>query len=272
MKLFKFVPLILIVGGFVVGVLARAADDDGSPATSKNSDSNRSNQKSTIGSRQSNQATDRIRLGQELHNLEKELKQLVVPPRSKANQPDEKQEKVQSRIREIQARIQEIRGKPRTSSKQLQTSSLSREQLDAQIDALQQEINKANDAIEMIAEINPNSEELKMLKRRVAQKQRRLNGLMLIAQRKHADDQSKWAQRHQESSSPKTDLRQLEIFTLKHASAEYAAELVHPFLEKGSGVIAFDINTNSIIVKDIPEVLKDIHRILDHIDVVATDK
>ena len=268
MKLLRLVILMVIFGGFVVGGLAQAADDDDDSATQRGGEGGRSNQKSTVFPKQSSQDTDGNKLRQELSNLEKELKRLVIPPQSKANHTTKKQKALQSRIRAIQSRIEEIQGKSRTPSKR--PASFSTERLDAEVNALQQEIDKANEAITIIAELNPASEELKMLKRRVVQKQRTLNAL--VAQRKRTEDQQDAFSKDQEDSAPKTDLRRLEIFALKHASAEYAAELVHPLLTKDSGIIAFDINTNSVIIKDVPQVLKEIQRILNHIDVSPTEK
>ena len=262
-----FVSLIAVLEILVVGLCAHATDNRKPTSITKENSRNTENPKPSVRAEQMGEDADELKLRRELQNLERELKQLVVPSQHKLNQTDEKRKRPQSRIWEIQDQIQKLRGKLSTSLPPPQ-AVLSTKQLNDRIDAIQQEIDTANKAIKAIAEINPTSEELRMLKRRVAQKQRALNAL--IIQRKRAEDQKTSATEAVDVVQAQTNPRHLEIFTLKHADAKYAAELVQPFLTKETGVIAFDINTNSLIVKDVSEVLKDLQRILKHIDV--TDK
>ena len=66
-------------------------------------------------------------------------------------------------------------------------------------------------------------------------------------------------------------LQQLEFFPLSYVSANYALEVVEPFLTSKNTAISVDLNTNTLIVRDLPKILIDIDQIIAYID-VNTDK
>ena len=68
------------------------------------------------------------------------------------------------------------------------------------------------------------------------------------------------------------DLRELEFFKIHHISATSVIPIVIPFLSANDTPIVVDINTNSIIVKDLPHVLLDLDRILTYVDQPVTDQ
>ena len=67
------------------------------------------------------------------------------------------------------------------------------------------------------------------------------------------------------------NLQQLEFFALSHVSANYALEIVRPFLTPENIAISVDLHTNTLIVRDVPKVLIDIDQIIAYID-INTDK
>jgi len=54
-------------------------------------------------------------------------------------------------------------------------------------------------------------------------------------------------------------------------SADYALDVVEPFLTPGNIAVSVDLNTNTLIVRDVPKVLINIDQIITHID-INTDK
>ena len=119
---------------------------------------------------------DQMRLRAELQRLERELKRISHPEQFNLEEDFQQQKEsfqqkdAPSRVREIQQRIGKVQGI------QLQSrgkeSIPTKEQLDKIIAALRIEINEASKPIEKVSELAPDSEELRMLRRRLSYKKR----------------------------------------------------------------------------------------------------
>ena len=116
---------------------------------------------------------DQMRLRAELQRLERELKRISNPEQfnleedfQQQKESFQQQKDAPSRVREIQQRIGKVQGI------QLQSrgkeSIPTKEQLDKIIAALRIEINEASKPIEKVSELAPDSEELRMLRRRLS--------------------------------------------------------------------------------------------------------
>ena len=240
---------------------------------------------------------DQMRLRAELQRLERELKRISNPEQFNLEESFQQQKDAPSRVREIQQRIGKVQGI------QLQSrgkeSIPTKEQLDKIIAALRIEINEASKPIEKVSELAPDSEELRMLRRRLSYKKLVLR--WRISQLNWLETQEeKQLQRldSEENTTPTLtkqievvfdnpsvdpmefnqpedtsfhNLQQLEFFVLSHVSANYALEIVRPFLTPENIAISVDLHTNTLIVRDVPKVLIDIDQIIAYID-INTDK
>ena len=247
---------------------------------------------------------DKIRLRAELQRLERELKRISNPEQfnleedfQQQKESFQQQKDAPSRVREIQQRIGKVQGI------QLQSrgkeSIPTKEQLDKIIAALRIEINEASKPIEKVSELAPDSEELRMLRRRLSYKKRVLR--WRISQLNWLETQEKKQLQQLDPEAEKTptltkqievvsdksridpikfnqlqetsfhSLQQLEFFSLSYVSANYALEVVEPFLTPKNTAISIDLNTNTLIVRDLPKILIDIDQIIAYID-VNTDK
>ncbi len=247
---------------------------------------------------------DQMRLRAELQRLERELKRISNPEQfnleedfQQQKESFQQQKDAPSRVREIQQRIGKVQGI------QLQSrgkeSIPTKEQLDKIIAALRIEINEASKPIEKVSELAPDSEELRMLRRRLSYKKRVLR--WRISQLNWLETQEKKQLQRLDSEENKTptlakqievvfdnpsidpmkfnqledtsfhNLQQLEFFALSHVSANYALEIVRPFLTPENIAISVDLHTNTLIVRDVPKVLIDIDQIIAYID-INTDK
>ena len=191
---------------------------------------------------------DQMRLRAELQRLERELKRISNPEQFNLEESFQQQKDAPSRVREIQQRIGKVQGI------QLQSrgkeSIPTKEQLDKIIAALRIEINEASKPIEKVSELAPDSEELRMLRRRLSYKKRVLR--WRISQLNWLETQDEKQLQRLDSEENKTptltkqievvfdnpsvdpmefnqpedtsfhNLQQLEFFVLSHVSANYA--------------------------------------------------
>ena len=241
--------------------------------------------------------TDQLRLRAELQRLESELKRISNPEQLEVEENFQQQKDTPARVREIQQRIGKIQGIQSQSGRKVSVPT--KEQLDKIIANLRVEINKANKPIEKVAELAPGSEELRMLRRRLSHKKRVLH--WRISQRNWLETQEEKKLQQLDPEGEKTspsseqievvldelsidptefnqsedtsfhNRQQLEFFSLNYVSADYALDVVEPFLTPGNIAVSVDLNTNTLIVRDIPKVLIDIDQIIAHID-INTDK
>ena len=241
--------------------------------------------------------TDQLRLRAELQRLESELKRISNPEQLEVEENFQQQKDTPARVREIQQRIGKIQGIQSQSGRKVSVPT--KEQLDKIIANLRVEINKANKPIEKVAELAPGSEELRMLRRRLSHKKRVLH--WRISQRNWLETQEEKKLQQLDPEGEKTspsseqievvldelsidptefnqsedtsfhNRQQLEFFSLNYVSADYALDVVEPFLTPGNIAVSVDLNTNTLIVRDVPKVLIDIDQIIAHID-INTDK
>ena len=241
--------------------------------------------------------TDQLRLRAELQRLESELKRISNPEQLEVEENFQQQKDTPARVREIQQRIGKIQGIQSQPGRKVSVPT--KEQLDKIIANLRVEINKANKPIEKVAELAPGSEELRMLRRRLSHKKRVLH--WRISQRNWLETQEEKKLQQLDPEGEKTspsseqievvldelsidptefnqsedtsfhNRQQLEFFSLNYVSADYALDVVEPFLTPGNIAVSVDLNTNTLIVRDIPKVLIDIDQIIAHID-INTDK
>jgi len=247
---------------------------------------------------------DQLRLRTELQRLERELKRISNPEQLGLEEDFQQQEgNVQkqkdapSRVKEIQQRIGKVQSIQLPSKGRV--SIPTKEQLDKIIADLRLEINEASKPIEQVSELAPDSEELRMLRRRLSYKKRVLR--WRISQLNWLETQEKKQLQQLDPEAEKTptltkqievvsdksridpikfnqledtsfhSLQQLEFFSLSYVSANYALEVVEPFLTPQNTAISVDLNTNTLIVRDLPKILIDIDQIIAYID-VNTDK
>jgi len=122
------------------------------------------------------ESADQIRLRAELQRLERELKRISNPEQFNLEEDFQQQKEsfqqkdAPSRVREIQQRIGKVQGIQLQSRGK--ASIPTKEQLDKIIAALRIEINEASKPIEKVSELAPDSEELRMLRRRLSYKKR----------------------------------------------------------------------------------------------------
>ena len=241
--------------------------------------------------------TDQLRLRAELQRLESELKRISNPGQLEVEENFQQQKDTPVRVREIQQRIGKIQGIQSQPGRKVSVPT--KEQLDKIIANLRVEINKANKPIEKVAELAPSSEELRMLRRRLSHKKRVLH--WRISQRNWLETQEEKKLQQLDPEGEKTSLsseqievvldelsidptefnqsedtsfhnrQQLEFFSLNYVSADYALDVVEPFLTPGNIAVSVDLNTNTLIVRDVPKVLINIDQIITHID-INTDK
>ena len=241
--------------------------------------------------------TDQLRLRAELQRLESELKRISNPEQLEVEENFQQQKDTPVRVREIQQRIGKIQGIQSQPGRKVSVPT--KEQLDKIIANLRVEINKANKPIEKVAELAPGSEELRMLRRRLSHKKRVLH--WRISQRNWLETQEEKKLQQLDPEGEKTspsseqievvldelsidptefnqsedtsfhNRQQLEFFSLNYVSADYALDVVEPFLTPGNIAVSVDLNTNTLIVRDVPKVLIDIDQIIAHID-INTDK
>lgn len=241
--------------------------------------------------------TDQLRLRAELQRLESELKRISNPEQLEVEENFQQQKDTPARVREIQQRIGTIQGIQSQPGRKVSVPT--KEQLDKIIANLRVEINKANKPIEKVAELAPGSEELRMLRRRLSHKKRVLH--WRISQRNWLETQEEKKLQQLDPEGEKTspsseqievvldelsidptefnqsedtsfhNRQQLEFFSLNYVSADYALDVVEPFLTPGNIAVSVDLNTNTLIVRDVPKVLIDIDQIIAHID-INTDK
>ena len=241
--------------------------------------------------------TDQLRLRAELQRLESELKRISNPEQLEVEENFQQQKDTPVRVREIQQRIGKIQGIQSQPGRKVSVPT--KEQLDKIIANLRVEINKANKPIEKVAELAPGSEELRMLHRRLSHKKRVLH--WRISQRNWLETQEEKKLQQLDPEGEKTspsseqievvldelsidptefnqsedtsfhNRQQLEFFSLNYVSADYALDVVEPFLTPGNIAVSVDLNTNTLIVRDVPKVLIDIDQIIAHID-INTDK
>ena len=241
--------------------------------------------------------TDQLRLRAELQRLESELKRISNPEQLEVEENFQQQKDTPARVREIQQRIGKIQGIQSQLGRKVSVPT--KEQLDKIIANLRVEINKANKPIEKVAELAPGSEELRMLRRRLSHKKRVLH--WRISQRNWLETQEEKKLQQLDPEGEKTspsseqievvldelsidptefnqsedtsfhNRQQLEFFSLNYVSADYALDVVEPFLTPGNIAVSVDLNTNTLIVRDVPKVLIDIDQIIAHID-INTDK
>ncbi|HIO46799.1 TPA: hypothetical protein EYN23_05505 [Candidatus Poribacteria bacterium] len=241
--------------------------------------------------------TDQLRLRAELQRLESELKRISNPEQLEVEENFQQQKDTPARVREIQQRIGKIQGIQSQPGRKVSVPT--KEQLDKIIANLRVEINKANKPIEKVAELAPGSEELRMLRRRLSHKKRVLH--WRISQRNWLETQEEKKLQQLDPEGEKTspsseqievvldelsidptefnqsedtsfhNRQQLEFFSLNYVSADYALDVVEPFLTPGNIAVSVDLNTNTLIVRDVPKVLIDIDQIIAHID-INTDK
>ena len=241
--------------------------------------------------------TDQLRLRAELQRLESELKRISNPEQLEVEENFQQQKDTPARVREIQQRIGKIQGIQSQPGRKVSVPT--KEQLDKIIANLRVEINKANKPIEKVAELAPGSEELRMLHRRLSHKKRVLH--WRISQRNWLETQEEKKLQQLDPEGEKTspsseqievvldelsidptefnqsedtsfhNRQQLEFFSLNYVSADYALDVVEPFLTPGNIAVSVDLNTNTLIVRDVPKVLIDIDQIIAHID-INTDK
>ena len=241
--------------------------------------------------------TDQLRLRAELQRLESELKRISNPEQLEVEENFQQQKDTPARVREIQQRIGKIQGIQSQPGRKVSVPT--KEQLDKIIANLRVEINKANKPIEKVAELAPGSEELRMLRRRLSHKKRVLH--WRISQRNWLETQEEKKLQQLDPEGEKTSpsseqievvldelsidptefnqsedtsfhkRQQLEFFSLNYVSADYALDVVEPFLTPGNIAVSVDLNTNTLIVRDVPKVLIDIDQIIAHID-INTDK
>ena len=247
---------------------------------------------------------DQLRLRTELQRLERELKRISNPEQLGLEEDFQQQERnvqkqkdAPSRVKEIQQRIGKVQSIQLPSKGRV--SIPTKEQLDKIIADLQLEINEASKPIEQVSELAPDSEELRMLRRRLSYKKRVLR--WRISQLNWLETQEKKQLQQLDPEAEKTptltkqievvsdksridpikfnqledtsfhSLQQLEFFSLSYVSANYALEVVEPFLTPQNTAISVDLNTNTLIVRDLPKILIDIDQIIAYID-VNTDK
>ena len=241
--------------------------------------------------------TDQLRLRAELQRLESELKRISNPGQLEVEENFQQQKDTPVRVREIQQRIGKIQGIQSQPGRKVSVPT--KEQLDKIIANLRVEINKANKPIEKVAELAPGSEELRMLRRRLSHKKRVLH--WRISQRNWLETQEEKKLQQLDPEGEKTspsseqievvldelsidptefnqsedtsfhNRQQLEFFSLNYVSADYALDVVEPFLTPGNIAVSVDLNTNTLIVRDVPKVLINIDQIITHID-INTDK
>lgn len=201
-----------------------------------------------------------------------------------------------NRVQAIQKRMREIQQLFPGQTRRIPPSS--KAQITARIETLRTEIGESSQGIEALAKSNPRAEEVRVLQRQLRHKQRTLNWL-LGQQRRFSAASSSFDEAAENSAQEKTvavetkeedaelkpaqtyelveatefdeaagvfDLKELDFFKLHHILAAEAIEVVTPFLSPDNTAIVADLNTNSIIVKDLPHVLLDIDRILVYID------
>ena len=194
-----------------------------------------------------------------------------------------------NRVQSIQKRMREIQQNfPNQTRRQPPPS---KEQIEARIQTLQAEIQGASQGIEELVKSNPNSDEVRILQRKLRHKKRTLAWLLgqqqrlelVSSQTETKPDRLSDEDNHSDTSNRPTesemiadssrqpivemfDLRELEFFKIHHISATSVIPIVMPFLSTNDTPIVVDINTNSIIVKDLPHVLLDLDRILTYVD------
>ena len=100
------------------------------------------------------------------------------------------------------------------------------------------------------------SEELKRLREKIGQGERKLVELTKLLEKRRADAK-------QGKATPRSKLM---IFSLKHASAPNLGEIIKKFLSP-AGIIAADADTNSLIIKDAPNGLESASMIIKALDV-----
>jgi len=202
-----------------------------------------------------------------------------------------------SRVQSIQKRMREIQRLFPGQTRRI--PPLSKAQITARIETLRTEIGESSQGIEALAKSNPGAEEVRVLQRQLRHKQRTLNWLLGQQRRfsavasskndaaaenpaqektvtvgtKEEDPELKSAQTYElieatefDEATGVFDLKELDFFKLHHILATEAIEVITPFLSPDNTAIVADLNTNSIIVKDLPHVLLDIDRILVYID------
>ena len=202
-----------------------------------------------------------------------------------------------SRVQSIQKRMREIQRLFPGQTRRI--PPLSKAQITARIETLRTEIGESSQGIEALAKSNPGAEEVRVLQRQLRHKQRTLNWLLGQQRRfsavassknnaaaenpaqektvtvgtKEEDAELKSAQTYElieatefDEATGVFDLKELVFFKLHHILATEAIEVITPFLSPDNTAIVADLNTNSIIVKDLPHVLLDIDRILVYID------
>jgi len=202
-----------------------------------------------------------------------------------------------SRVQSIQKRMREIQRLFPGQTRRI--PPLSKAQITARIETLRTEIGESSQGIEALAKSNPGAEEVRVLQRQLRHKQRTLNWLLGQQRRfsavassknnaaaenpaqektvtvgtKEEDAELKSAQTYElieatefDEATGVFDLKELDFFKLHHILATEAIEVITPFLSPDNTAIVADLNTNSIIVKDLPHVLLDIDRILVYID------
>ena len=202
-----------------------------------------------------------------------------------------------SRVQSIQKRMREIQRLFPGQTRRI--PPLSKAQITARIETLRTEIGESSQGIEALAKSNPGAEEVRVLQRQLRHKQRTLNWLLgqqrrfsavassknnavaenpaqektVTVETKEEDAELKSAQTYElieatefDEATGVFDLKELDFFKLHHILATEAIEVITPFLSPDNTAIVADLNTNSIIVKDLPHVLLDIDRILVYID------
>ena len=201
-----------------------------------------------------------------------------------------------SHVQTIQKRMREIQRLFPGQTRRI--PPLSTAQITARIEELRTEIGESSQGIEALAKSNPGAEEVRVLQRQLRHKQRTLSWLLgqqrrleaasskddattenpvqektVAVETKEEGAELKPAQAYELVETTEFgeaagvfDLKELDFFKLHHILAAEAIEVVTPFLSPDNTAIVADLNTNSIIVKDLPHVLLDIDRILVYID------
>ena len=289
-----FTSLVLLFAGLWVTVLVEAETNTGPTpeiATSKSdlTDKDRADLQNELK-----------RLGGELKLLGQQIGGSIAPldldlSGTSSDQPTTAE--TVSRVQSIQKRMREIQRLFPGQTRRI--PPLSKAQITARIETLRTEIGESSQGIEALAKSNPGAEEVRVLQRQLRHKQRTLNWLLGQQRRfsavasskndaaaenpaqektvtvgtKEEDAELKSAQTYELIEATKFDeaigvfdLKELDFFKLHHISATEAIEVITPFLSPDNTAIVADLNTNSIIVKDLPHVLLDIDRILVYID------
>lgn len=218
-----------------------------------------------------------------LQNLEEQMEKFegkykASPKGSEESQNFmERMKAIRKRMAEIRAKSQKARRKkrPRTptpaaTQEQIKQKRKEIKELEDKLAKARQHISEIKEKMDEDADLPP---EVKTIERRIRYLQRTLDydkallKRMLVKQKQLAPKE----RRPQPARSTRRVQRspdwRLEIFPIAHVSVAYLADLIQPFLTQEVGVVVHCIHTNSIIVRDKENVLKQIAKIVKHVDV-----